>query len=78
MTRLMTLVFLLILTAPAFAQNGPGAMGSGRGMMGGMMDCFGGAGMGVMMLVPLTIMVLFLALLILGVMALVKYLRRGD
>jgi len=71
LTRLFSLM-LISLPLAAHAQTGPGAMGSGgTGMMHNMMD----GGMWLMMLVPLTILLLVVTLLVLGIMALIKYLR---
>ena len=74
--RLRTLIAAVVFTmmpASVFAQSGgPGNMGSG----GGMMDCVGG-GMGLMMLFPMLIATLFIALLVMGIIALAKYIRQG-
>jgi len=65
---------LTVLPLAGQAQMGPGAMGSGgSGMMSGMMD--GGGAMWLMMLVPVVIVLLVVTALILGIMALAKYLR---
>lgn len=73
----MMLAALMLATGPAFAANGPGAMGDG-GMMGSMMGCDGSGGMMMaMMIVPLGIAFLFVTLLILAILALIKYLRAG-
>jgi len=75
LTALYTVLFLAVPMAVA-AQDGPGNMGSGSGdMMGGMMDCMGDDGM--MILFPMLIMVLLVVLLVMGIIALAKYLRQG-
>lgn len=76
-TLLQTALLTLLPLAAMAQDSGPGNMGSGRhGMMGGMMDCMG-AGGGVMMLFPMLIMILFVVLLVMGIIALAKYIRNG-
>lgn len=67
---LMPLSFWSGLTLAA-AGSGPGTMGDG-----GMMDCEGMM-MGGFMIVPALFGLLLAATLILAIMALIKYLRRG-
>lgn len=70
-----TLLFALLLpwTGLALAAgSGPGAMGDG-----GMMGCDMGMMMGGFMIVPMLGGLLLLVVLILAIMALVKYLRHG-
>lgn len=57
--------------ALAAGESAPGAMGDG-----GMMEC-GGMMMGGFMIVPMLGALLLLITLILGILALVKYLRHG-
>lgn len=81
-TLFWTLVSMFFWTGSALAagDSGPGAMGDG-GMMsdGGMMQCDGMMGMmmGGFMIVPMLAALLLLVTLILAILALIKYLRRG-
>lgn len=74
-TRLVvTLLSLSIWTGPALAQSGSGSGGMGGGSMmhgGSMAEMMGG-----FMVIPLLIGLLVLIVLVLAIMALVKYLRQ--
>jgi uncharacterized membrane protein len=68
-----TLLSLWSGLAMAANDYGPGAMGDGVATCGGMMGMMGGF----MMIIPAVLGLLLLATLVMAIMALAKYLRRG-